>query len=67
MQAPSCDWESRTCAIDKQAGIRLLSLKEVEATVEAHLDRNVKAVRYCIRDENLFQETALVVAACGVA
>jgi len=67
MPAPSCDWVSLTRAIDKQAGIRLLSLKEVEATVEAHLDRNVKAVRYCIRDENLFLETALVVAACGVA
>jgi hypothetical protein len=67
MPAPSCDWESRTCAIDKQAGIGLLSLQKVEAAAASHLGRNVTAVRYCTRDGNLFQATALVVSACGVA
>lgn len=67
MPVPSCDWESRTCAIDKQAGIGRVSLTGVEATAAAHLGRNVTGVRYCIRDDNLFQETALVVSAGGVA
>jgi hypothetical protein len=67
MPAPSCDWESRTCAIDKQAGIGRVSLTGVEVTAAAHLGRNVTAIRYCIRDGNLFQATAMVVSACGVA
>jgi hypothetical protein len=67
MPAPSCDWESRTRALDQQAGIRLLSLIRVEATAAAHLGRNITAVRYCIRDDHLFQVAALVVSACGVA
>jgi hypothetical protein len=44
-----------------------VSLTGVEATAAAHLGRNVTGVRYCIRDDNLFQETALVVSAGGVA
>ena len=67
MPAPSCDWESRTRGVDKQAGIRLLSLRKVDATAAAHLGGNVTAVRYCTRDGNLFQATALVVSACRVA
>jgi hypothetical protein len=58
MPAPSCDCESRTCAIAKQAGIRLLSLTRVEATVAAHLGCNVTAVRYCICDDNLLTDRA---------
>src|ERR1035437_7840374 len=46
MPAPSCDWERRTRAVGKQAGIRLVSLTNVEAAVAAHPDRNVTAARY---------------------
>jgi hypothetical protein len=67
MPAPSSDWVSLTRAIDKQAGIRLLSLTKTEATVAARQGRNVTGVRYCIRDDNLFQETVLVVSTCRVA
>jgi hypothetical protein len=44
-----------------------VSLTGVEVTTPAHLGRNVTAIRYCIRDGNLFQATAMVVSACGVA